>query len=175
MAFLAIAGAVIAAVGAIKQGQAQSAAASYNANIAAQNAVVSEQQGVAAVEAQRRDAARSIGRMKALYGASGVQSDSGSPMDVLADSAASAELDALTTQYNYKLKGLGFMDQASLDRQNASNATTAGYINATSAVLRGASVYTSMSAGSTSIPSFGGGMTTGDFSRMDRASGNYNG
>lgn len=156
MAWVALASAAVSAVGSIKQGQAQADAANYNAAIAAQNATIAQQQGVAAVEAQRRDSARAIGRMKALYGASGVQSDSGSPVDVLADSASMAELDALTTQYNYRLKALGYENQAELDRSNAKNARTSSYLNAASQVMNGMTSYGKMSGGSSSIPFFGG-------------------
>lgn len=151
-AVLTLAGTVVQANGATAVAGAQSRAANYNAQIAQQNSVIAGQQGVAAVEALRRDQARALGRMKALYGASGVDPETGSPMEVLADSARSAELDVLTTQYNYDLKAAGYQDQANLDRMNAVNARAAGAINATSAVLRGASSYFNTSG---AVPKFG--------------------
>lgn len=154
MAWLAIAGAVVSAVGAMKQGQANAGAAEYNAGIARQNSVVALQQGDAAVQAQGRDARRRLGSMKALYGASGVEGDTGSPLDVLADSTRMAELDALTTQYNYQLKSQGFDDQATLDDSNAKNSRTASYLNATSSLLNSGAGAMNRSGG-TSIPYFG--------------------
>jgi hypothetical protein len=129
----------VAALGAVRSSQAQAAAANYNAQLADQNAQVANAQGAAAAEAQERDSKRRIGSMLAAYGASGVQTDTGSPTDVLADSARSASLDNLTIKYNAKLRAMGLEAQAGLDRSTASNATQAGYINATSAVLSGAS------------------------------------
>lgn len=154
MAWLAIAGAAVSAIGAIQKGQADAGAAKYNATIARQNSVVALQQGDAAVQAQNRDARRRLGSMKALYGASGVEGDTGSPLDVLADSTRMAELDALTTQYNYQLKSQGFDDQAALDDSNAKNSRTASYLNATSSLLNSGAGAMNRSGG-TSIPYFG--------------------
>lgn len=127
------------ALGAVRQAQALSQAANYNAQVAKQNAQVAEQQGEAASQAQARDAQRRIGAMVAGYGASGVDLSSGSPQDVLADSVRSATLDNLTTKYNYKLKGLGYINQAQLDEMQADNYTSSGWLNAASSVASGMS------------------------------------
>ena len=129
----------VAAVGAVRQAQAASAAMDFNSKMSAQNAQVAEAQGAAAGEAQARDAQRRIGASVAAYGASGVQLSDGSPADVLADSARMAELDNLTLKYNYKLKGLGYAAQANLDSANASNSRTAGYFSAAGTALSGGS------------------------------------
>lgn len=136
---LMVAGTAISAVGAVRTAQAQAGAAEYNAKLAEQNAQTAEAQGAAAAEAHARDTQRNIGRALASYGAAGVQTDTGSPSDVLGESARNATLDNLTIKYNAKLRAMGLQAQAGLDRANASNATQAGYINATSAVLSGAS------------------------------------
>jgi len=133
-----VVGAAVSAVGAVRQAQAQAGAARYNAQIAEQNSQIATAQGNAAAEAQSRDAQRKMGAMVASYGAAGVDVSSGSPADVLADSARSAALDNLTIRYNSKLRAMGFDQQAALDRSTADNADTAGYINATSSLLQGA-------------------------------------
>lgn len=112
---------------------ANAAAATYNAQIADQNAQIMRDQEAAAVASQQRDAARTIGAMIAGYGASGVQGDTGSPLDVLADSARTAELDKLTLQYNYELKARDYNNQATLDRMNAANGLAASTTYASSA------------------------------------------
>lgn len=122
-------------IGTIYQGEANAAAATYNSQVAQQGAVIARQQGVAAMEAQQRDAARSQGRAIALYGASGVSGDSGSPLDVLADSARMAELDRLTIQYNAELKATGQDIQSTLDLFGAKTARTAGYLGAAADVV----------------------------------------
>lgn len=148
MAFmLAVASAAMSAAGAEQQGESTAAAARYNAQIAEQNATVATQQGVAAGEAQDRAARMKIGSMVANYGASGVDGTSGSPMDVLAESARMAALDNLTTKYNYALRARGYKNQAGLEEANAKNALIAGDINATASVFK--------SAGN-AIPMFGG-------------------
>lgn len=133
-----IAGTAVGAVGSIVKGESEAVAYEYNASVARRNAQTSAEQGVAAVEAQQRNSVRRIGAAIAAYGASGVQVDSGSPMDVLADSARMAELDRLTTQYNYALKGAGYQSQAQLADMGAETARTSGYLNALSVGGQGA-------------------------------------
>jgi hypothetical protein len=156
--FIMIAGAAISAVGAVRQAQAASAASDYNAKLAEQNAEVATAQGNAAAEAQARDAQRRIGAAVATYGASGVQVDTGSPTDVLADSARNASLDNLTIKYNAKLRALGLQAQAGLDRANAANSEQAGYLNATSQLLSGAAkAGGAFGGGGTGTPATGAG------------------
>lgn len=130
-----IVGAAIAAVGAVRSATAKAQADRYNGEIATQNAAIATSQGEAAAQAQQRDAERQIGRGVAAYGASGVSVDSGSPTDVLADSARSAMLDNLTVRYNATLRGTAYKDQAALDTTEAANDTTSGYLNAASSVV----------------------------------------
>ena len=135
----AAAATTVSAVGAIRQGQAASNAANFNAALAKQNADTADSQSIAASEAQQRDAQKKIGSAMAAYGASGVQMADGSPADVLGDSARMATLDNETLKYNYKLRGLGYMAQAGLDTANAENSRTASYFNAAGSMLSGGS------------------------------------
>lgn len=116
--------------GSFIEGENKASAYKYNAAVARQNAEIARQQGIAAVEAQQRDAARRIGAATAAYGASGVQMDVGSPVDVLVDSARNAELDRLTVQYNYALKALGYQQQEKLDLFGAKAARTSALFDA---------------------------------------------
>lgn len=134
----AIASTVVSTVGAISSAKAQSNAASYNAELARQNATIAEQQSAEALQRQQQDTYRKLGAIRSSYGASGVGTD-GSPMDVLMDSYTSSALDAETTKYQYKLKALGYQNDANLDDANAANATKAGVVNATSTLLSGGS------------------------------------
>lgn len=125
------------------------AAANFNADLLEQNAGIALEQGRVAQDAQQRQSRRQIGSMVAAYGASGVQVDSGSPLDVLADSAMMAELDRLTIGYNAELEARNYRTQAQLQRMSAQQgilsaatynsaaraATTSGYINAFGAGL----------------------------------------
>lgn len=127
----------VSVIGSLTQSQAQSNASNFNATVANQNAQISIDQGNAAALQQGIAAQRKIGTMKAAYGASGVSVDSGSPLDVLADSVRSAVLDQQITKYNYGLRALGYQQTAALDSSQAKNATTSGYLNAGSALLSG--------------------------------------
>lgn len=118
--------------GTLIEGENKAISYEYNAKVARMNAEIARQQGIAAVEAQQRQAARAMGSMRAAYGASGVQMDSGSPVDVLVDSARNAELDRLTVQYNYALKAVGYESDAKLDLLGAKSARTSALIKAVS-------------------------------------------
>lgn len=145
---IGLAGTAMQVVGSLTSANANANAASYNAGVATQNAQIADQQGAAAVVQQGRYAARSMGRAVAGYGASGVSLDTGSPLDVLADAAGQAELDALTTKYNYQLKALSYRNQATLNDQQASNYRTSGVLNALGYGFKGAGQ---------AIPLFGSG------------------
>lgn len=126
-------------VGAIREGNAQAAAAEYNAQNSEQNATLSRQK---AAEEERRSRAmgrKTIGEMRASYGASGVSSAEGSALDVLEQSAATAELDALTIRHGGETTARAYEASARLDRFNAKNAKVKGYMTAASKFLAGAS------------------------------------
>lgn len=138
------------AVGSIMAGEGNAKAAEYNAAVAQQNAAIAREQGVAAADAQWRGAQRTFGSIKASFGASGVQSDNGSPLDVLMDSARNATLDNLTTKYNYELKAVGFQNQATLETMKAQNSRTSGVLNAAGSMMTAYAAYSGMK-----IPGFG--------------------
>lgn len=122
--------------GKLIEGENKAIAYEYNAKVARQNAVIARQQGVAAVEAQQRQAARAIGSAMASYGASGVQMDVGSPVDVLVDSARMAELDKLTTRYNYELKARGYEADSKLNLMEGRAARTSSLFGALGSIAK---------------------------------------
>lgn len=144
---LLAASAAISAVGSIRQAQATAAAANYNAQVADRNATVARQQAAADEVRQRSVNSRRLGSIRAAYGASGVTME-GTPLEVLEDSAAQAELDALTIRYKGELAAIGANDEATLQRSRAKNARAEGNISAAGTLLRaGASYYSSGGAG----------------------------
>lgn len=151
MAWVAAAAAVTSA---FAQGESNAEASEYNAAVARQNAQIATEQGVAAVQAQQRSAFQQIGAARAAYGASGVQSDSGSASDILAQSAAMSTLDKLTTQYNYQIKALGYTNQAQMDDYAASSYRTSAILNAAAA---GTKNYAIANSPGLQIPTFGSG------------------
>lgn len=158
MAWIPIAMAAVSALSSAKgqqqQGEQAAAAAQYNADIANRNAAIAIQQGNFDADQQRRKAVLTMGQARALYGASGVTTE-GSPLDVLASSAAQAEQDVQTIKYRARLRALGYEDSAGLDSMSADNATSAGFSGAIGSLLgSGASLYSNLpnsgSSGSTS-------------------------
>lgn len=125
------------AYGQHQQGEASADAARYNAEIDLFNAQQARVQGQVASEAQARQARKTVGSMVANYGASGVQVDTGSPMDVLVDSARQAALDNLTIKYNAEMQARNYETQADLAYKNASASHTAGNMNAFSSLFSG--------------------------------------
>lgn len=129
------AGAALSAYGAIQQGQAQKAAAGYNAQLNARNAELATLQANADAEAQNRRARQIHGAMVAGFGASGLSSDS--TLDVLAMSAQQAALDEATIRYNGRLKAMGYHQGAVLDRLSGTTAEQQGYLSGASYFLTG--------------------------------------
>lgn len=127
----------ISALSAIRQGEATSNAAEYNAALAQRNSVIATQQAGAAASQQQRDARARIGAARAAYGASGVTSE-GSPLDVLEASATAAEGDRQAILYRGRLKALGYTDEAMLDSYRAGTASQNATLSAGSSILMGA-------------------------------------
>lgn len=134
---LQIAGAAFSAISAIRQGNAESAADKYNAQVATNNASMASAQAAADESKQRRDARIAIGSQRAAYGASGLSIE-GSPLDVLEQSAATAELDALNIRTEGRNKAIAYGNQATLDLSAAKNAKSAGLWKAAGNLVSGA-------------------------------------
>jgi hypothetical protein len=119
---LAAVGTVISAKGQLAAGDAANAAAKENAANAVETAGIQENQ-------QRLADQRTLATGRADIGASGVQA-SGSPLDVMAESARQAEMNALIIRRGGQL-------QAHADLVQGANAVQASRINAASTILTG--------------------------------------
>ena len=137
-AALPIIGMAFSAIGALSSGAAQNRAANYNAAAAERNATVSRQAAAADAALIGRRSRQQIGAARAAYGAAGVAIE-GSPLDVLEQSAAEAEMDKLNISYKGELQAMGYDDTAALSKSRAQDATTAGIFGAGKAVLIGTS------------------------------------
>lgn len=150
---------------------AQSDAYKRQAEVDAQNAEIAKQQGQAAQVQQQQRTAILAGAARASYGASGVSIE-GSPLDVLANGAMSAEQDRQNIDYRTKLKMAGYTNDANLNDASASNALMSGYGKAGSALLQGAaSAFSKIPTGGTPYNEQLG--TSGVQSPQIDASGNY--
>ncbi|HEV2673378.1 MAG TPA: hypothetical protein VGV37_02485 [Aliidongia sp.] len=126
--------AAVTAASAISAGNAQKSAASYNAQVDQQNA--QQQQGVAASQelAQDRSDRQKLGQEASAFGAGGVDM-SGTPLDVMADSATQARLNALSIKYNGQVGANRDLSQGAIATFQGNQAQTAGYLNAGSTLL----------------------------------------
>lgn len=126
----AIGGGVIGAVGGIMAGQGQANALNYEAQVAQMNATTALTSAKLNADKQSLQAQKIMGQASANYGASGVSATSGSVLNVMAASAANAELDRQNTIYGGQLKATNYENQASLDKFGAGQAITGGYLRA---------------------------------------------
>jgi hypothetical protein len=145
-------GAGVGAVGAIQSSQAQSAAASYQAQVAQNNAITQQQNAAyerqkTAVEAQTQDQKNKaqLGLIGAAQSANGFDLGSKSLVDTRASAAELGRLDTLTTSNNGERKAQAY-DQAAVNANasagmydmTASNSASAGGLTAFSTLLTGA-------------------------------------
>lgn len=109
--------------------RAEEAAANQNAKVA-ENAAADALQRGAAEEGRHRDRVRRlIGTQRAGIGASGIELESGSPLELVSDTAALGELDALTIRsnaareaYGYRAQGNDMRNQGRIARARGANA-----------------------------------------------------
>jgi len=117
-----------------------------NAENSANQAKDAVERGYQAETDLRRKAAGAKSTQKTLFGSQGSDISSGSPLDILSDTAYQSELDASTIRYNSQLEkydllnqGQNSLNEASMNRYAAANAQTAGKWNMASTLLTGAS------------------------------------
>lgn len=139
MSWFMVGGAIFAGVGALSAANAKKNAAHYNQGIAEQNAKLAVQQATVNEDAQRRRASMMIGRqVSATATGAGL---SGTGLDLIGQSTAEAEMDALNIRYAGQLGQLSSNEQGKLYGMQADDAETAGYLNAGSAALTGYGAY----------------------------------
>jgi len=139
-----LAGGAMSAMGQMQQAQAQSQAQRYQAQVAANNAQIAQdmardarKRGDVAAEDQQRKTAALLGRQQAVMGAANLDMTSGSPLDILGDTAQMGALDVLTIRNTYEREARGheaqrmnFSAESELASFSARNARTAGTIGA---------------------------------------------
>ena len=148
-----IASGVVGGVSSYQQGKAAQAQYNYqaeverqNAKIAEQNAAQVRQQGIEESRLTRMKTAQKIGLQSTAMAANGVDVTQGTSVDVIEDTAAMGELDALQTSYNYETKAMQYdqqannmLNQANIDVISGRNAYSAGRMNALASGLNGIS------------------------------------
>jgi hypothetical protein len=134
----------VSAVGAAQQASATAASERYQAQVALNNQKIAGQYAAQAtadgqnqVAAKQEQTAQTIGTERAAMAANGVELNSGSALRIQGDTAKLGDVDAMTIRsnaaraaYGYELQGVSYGQQASLDESAASNAVSAGSLNA---------------------------------------------
>lgn len=147
------AGTGVSAVGAVESGYAKSEAASYRSQVAANNAKLAQDD--ATREMQAGDVAAfnrglktraQIGSQKAAQGASGIDVNSGSAVDVRAGTEELGMLDALTIRsdaakraYARQVEATSYTAQSQLEQAESEQDVTAGWMSGGGTLLSGAS------------------------------------
>ena len=116
----------------IAKAEAENAArvAEHNAELARNEAKATED-AAAKEEARLRENIRRVtGAQTAIYGASGVQTDTGSPLDTVLDTQIKGEQDADALRQNYYRKSFALKNEASMLDYNASESRKMGQAKA---------------------------------------------
>ncbi len=151
-----LAGAGVAAAGAISQGQSAKDAADFNAKVAANNAQTASEQANFDAEQIRSKNRRIMGAQRAGMAASGYDVDSGSATDLKYDSAMQGEMDALKAIYTGRAQATSFSSQSALDRMRGNQAVTGSYWSAGGSLLTGVSGAAGQGSTWLGNPTFGG-------------------
>lgn len=150
---LGAAGTAISPIGQGRQAAASAGQANYQAQLARNNQMIAEwnaqralQQGQVAEQQQRFKTSQVIGSQRAALASQGSDINSGSPLDIVGDSARAGEFDAQTIRNNAAMQAYGFRVQAAnagaqseLYRQSAANTMDALPFGIGSTLLGGAS------------------------------------
>lgn len=174
-----LAGAAVSAFGSYESGQATAAAEAYQAQVAANNAIIAKQNARLDIQSGETQATNEelktraqVGTEKAGQGAGGIDVNTGSAADVRAGTSQIGYLDALTIRSNSAKQAYGQLVQGATDTaesqlltMESGSAAEAGDIGAIGGLLTGASTvggrYAAYQAGNPSgtfsIPGFVGG------------------
>lgn len=129
-----VAGGALQAKGIMDDAKAQKEASDYNATLDRQNAELAVEQARNNEIKQRQYSSKVLGQARANYGASGITME-GSAMDVMAESAANAEMDALTIRHEGYLKSAAYKASAGLEEYRGRQAVASGRTKAFAALL----------------------------------------
>ena len=171
---------VLGAIGQGQQAAAQAGMANYQAQVARNNQGVAEgyaqralQQGQVDEQNQRFKTAAVLGSQRAALASQGGDVNSGSPLDIQADTARAGEYDAQTIRNNAALKAYGYRVQAAntgaeanLDDFKAASATASLPYSIGSSLLGGIKSL----SGSSLFSSGGRGSITTNYSQGNAAS-----
>lgn len=132
-----LAGTAVSAVGQIQQGQAAQKAADFRAKNNQMLAEDALKRGAEEEEAQRRKNNALLGRQKAVMAAGNVDIGSGSPLNILGDTAMLGELDAMRIRENAKREEQALLADAQVAKMEGDSASNAATMGAFGTILGG--------------------------------------
>ena len=136
-AIIAIISALVSAGSMIYSAQQQRKTAEYRAQLA-EEAGEEVKAGTELEVARHRERTKRLqARQRASYAKAGVLME-GSPLEVLADSAAQADLDEMIIEHGGQARASAYEREGMFMRQYGKSQQTAGYIKAGSSLLSGA-------------------------------------
>lgn len=152
-AIAGVVGAATTATSTVAGGIAAQNSGNYNAQVAANNSIIAqqnatraEQAGAAAAENQGRKGAAQSGALKVAQAAGGVDVNTGTAVDVQAGERETNVLDTETVMqnadlkaYGYRVQGENFTAESELDTAQASEAVPAAALKAGGGLLSSAS------------------------------------
>jgi hypothetical protein len=139
LGLLQVASAGMQIFGSLRERNEQAQAAEYNAQLMQQQAVMAQYSGAFEINKLRRAQTSMEGKQRAGYARSGVSSLSGSPLSVIASTAADYEIDIAATRFNTKVSAMRMLSQAEQDRYLARKLRSQGRAEAFSTLLSSAS------------------------------------
>lgn len=141
-----VAAGTMKAVGSLVEGQSQAKAYKAEARMADANAQMTYDQTNQREEQVRRESRAALSDQAAAVAQSGT-GFTGSNLDVMKQSAANAELDALNTRYQGSVTAVSYKNKAAGLRRAASDSLRAGWLGAGTAALSTVASYGSASGG----------------------------
>lgn len=140
-AYAAVAAAAVGAGAAIYQGQQQKQTAETNAELTRRQAAADQDAAVAQAEKIRRAGKAQQAEANAALAASGVSIGEGTAVRIGREIVTNTEKDAMQTILSGARRAASGEAEAGMLRSQGSAASTAGYLNAGSSLLAGASSF----------------------------------
>lgn len=151
-----VGGSLLDGYGRYQEGQANSRLADMNAAQAEENARLTIDQAHKDEIRLRVQGRKVLGDMRAAYAASGVTMD-GSALDVLYDSAANIEMDALNIRHQGEMKARGYDVESQMEGMRSDGMRAGGGFGMAAGMLKAGGYAASYVPGAKSIASTGGG------------------
>lgn len=138
-AVLSAASTALSVYGSISSAEAQKEASKKNEAMQREQARQTMGAGAEAAAAKREKARRIGSAQTAAMGAGGLDVTSGTPLQLLTETAGMGELDSLKTVNNASRQAWGYNVQAGIDEQTGKTAMAQGYLGAGTSILGGVS------------------------------------